>query len=54
MKTQELTAQEMHDLMIDALETAKFFKAKIYPHPYQPQNLIGLKGYEEGKFKEPR
>ena len=54
MKTQELTAQEMHDLMIDALETAKYFKSNIYSHPYQPKNLIGLKGYEEGKFKEQR
>jgi hypothetical protein len=38
MKPQELTAQEMHDLMIDALEAAKFFKVKIYPNPYQPKN----------------
>lgn len=54
MKPQELTAQEMHDLMIDALETAKYFKTKLYSHPYRPENLIGLKGYEKGKFKEPK
>lgn len=54
MKTQELTAQEMHDLMIDALKTTRYFKSNIYTNPYQPKNLIGLKGYEEGKFKKPR
>ena len=54
MKPQEITAQEMHDLMVDAHEAWKFFKANVFPEPYQSKNLIGLEGYKKGKFKAPK
>ena len=48
MKPQELTALEMHNLMVDAHEAGKFFKANVFPEPYQSKNLIGLKGWYLG------
>lgn len=54
MKPQELTALEMHNLMVNAHEAGKFFKVNFVSEPYQSKNLIGLKGYKKGRFKAPK